>query len=76
MAQLLHSGGSRRETILAQEEYDTFGGLVFGALGAIPADGAQPELDVCGVHVKVQSILEHRLQSALVITPEPAEAEA
>ncbi len=58
------------------EEYDTFGGLVFGALGAIPADGAQPELDVCGVHVKVQSILEHRLQSALVITPEPAEAEA
>ena len=58
------------------EEYDTFGGRVFGARGAIPADGAQPELDVCGVHVKVQSILEHRLQSALVITPEPAEAEA
>ena len=57
------------------EEYDTFGGLVFGALGAIPADGAQPELDVCGVHVKVQSILDHRLQSALVITPEPVAAE-
>ena len=30
---------------LPEEDYDTFGGMVFGALGAIPDDGATPEVE-------------------------------
>ena len=60
---------------LPLEEYDTFGGLVFGALGAIPMDGAQPEVDVCGLHVKVQLIRDHRIQRALVCRLEPQNGE-
>lgn len=56
---------------LPLEEYDTFGGLVFGALGTIPGDGAQPEVEVCGLHVKVQLIQDHRIQRALVCLLEP-----
>lgn len=56
-------------------EYDTFGGLVFGALGAIPDDGAQPEVEVCGLQVKVQKILDHRIHRALVcLLEQPREA--
>ncbi len=51
---------------LPVEDYDTFGGLVFGAIGAIPDDGSQPELDVAGLHVKVQKILDHRIERAVV----------
>ena len=56
---------------LPLEEYDTFGGLVFGALGTIPGDGAQPEVEVCGLHVKVQLLQDHRIQRALVCLLEP-----
>lgn len=63
------------DVTLPLEEYDTFGGLVFGALGAIPMDGAQPEVDVCGLHVKVQLIRDHRIQRALVCRLEPQNGE-
>ena len=56
---------------LPLEEYDTFGGLVFGALGAIPNDGAQPELEAYGLQVKVQLIQDHRVQRAVVCLLDP-----
>lgn len=51
---------------LPTDEYETFGGFVFGYLGTIPADGSRLEIDVCGLHVKVLEIKEHRMERALV----------
>jgi len=48
------------------EEYDTFGGFVFGMLGTIPADGATPELDILNLHIKVLSVKDHRMEKAIV----------
>lgn len=54
---------------LPTEEYDTFGGLVFGALGSIPDDGVQVEVDAFGMHVRVLEIRDHRVERALVCIP-------
>lgn len=52
---------------LSNEEYDTFTGLVFSELGAIPDDGAcDVALDVCGLHIRVQEIRDHQVERALV----------
>ena len=48
------------------EEYDTLGGLVFSQLSVIPEDGSTLEVDVCGLHVKVEEIAERRVEWALV----------
>lgn len=52
--------------LLPDEEYDTFGGLVFGLLGTIPNDGSTPELEEYGLTIKVKKIKERRLESAVV----------
>ena len=36
----------------AEEEYDTFAGLVFGLLGYIPDDGSTPELEEFGLVIR------------------------
>jgi len=48
------------------DEYDTFGGFVFGMLGTVPADGSTTELDVLNLHIKVTSIKDHRMERAVV----------
>lgn len=63
------------DVTLPEEDYDTFGGFVFGILGTIPDDGATPEIEEYGLLIKVQSIKDHRLESALVCITEKAEAE-
>lgn len=57
---------------LPEDEYDTFGGLVFGILGAIPDDGSTPQLEEYGLAIRVTEIHEHRLESALVSLTEAA----
>ena len=52
--------------LLPYEEYDTFGGLVFGLLGTIPSDGSTPELEEYGLIIKVKKIKDRRLESAVV----------
>lgn len=52
--------------LLPDEEYDTFGGLVFGLLGTIPSDGNTPELEEYGLTIKVTKIRDRRLASAVV----------
>lgn len=52
--------------MLPEEDYDTFGGFVFGILGTIPDDGTTPEIEDYGLLIKIQSIKDHRLESALV----------
>jgi putative hemolysin len=49
-----------------EELYDTLGGLVFSQLSVIPEDGAHPEVEVYGLHIKVESLVDRRVEWALV----------
>ncbi len=51
---------------LSTEEYDTFNGLIFNALGSIPEDGADIELEVAGLQVKVTEIVDHQVETAVI----------
>ena len=53
------------------EEYGTLGGMVFSCFNTIPEDGSTPEVDVYGLHIKVETIEERRLESALISILEP-----
>ncbi len=57
---------------LPTEEYETFGGLVFGILGAVPDDGSTPEVEEYGLVIKVTKIAGHRLESAVVYLTQDA----
>ncbi len=48
------------------EDYDTIGGLIFSQFTLIPEDGAHPEMDVHGLHIVVEKIEDHRIETALV----------
>lgn len=48
------------------DDYDTFGGFVFGLLGTIPSDGSTPELEEYGLTIKITKIQKRRLESAVV----------
>jgi len=48
------------------DEYTTLGGLIFTQLSQIPDDGSQPELDVKGLHIKVDKLNDRRIESAYV----------
>ncbi|MGI5986306.1 MAG: hemolysin family protein [Oscillospiraceae bacterium] len=48
------------------DEYDTFGGLIFGALGVIPEDGSNFEIETSGLIIKVIEISDHRVKKAIV----------
>lgn len=56
----------RLNVTLPIEEYDTFGGFVFGSYGSIPDDGSEFEIDILSLHIKVIEIKEHRLEKAIV----------
>lgn len=59
-----------------EEDYDTFGGLIFSQFTTIPEDGSTPELDCCGLHIRVEKLEEHRIETALVTKlPETEQAE-
>ena len=49
-----------------EEDYDTFGGLIFSQFTIIPEDGSQPEVDCHGLHIVVEKIEDHRVEKALV----------
>ena len=51
---------------LPLDEYETFGGYVFGSYGAIPDDGASFELETDVLHIKVLEIKAHRIEKAIV----------
>lgn len=51
---------------LPEEDYETFGGFVFGMLETIPEDGSTPEIEVFGMNIKVTEIRDRRIESALV----------
>ncbi|MBQ2954750.1 MAG: HlyC/CorC family transporter [Clostridia bacterium] len=53
-------------TLPLEEDYDTLGGLIFSQFTTIPEDGSTPEMQCFGLHIKVESIDEHRVEWATV----------
>lgn len=51
---------------LESEEYDTFNGLIFGTLGAVPPDGSTVEIEAAGLLIKVTAIRNHQVEAAMV----------
>lgn len=45
---------------------DTLGGLVFAQLSVIPDNGSRPVVDALGLHIKVESLCDRRVEWALV----------
>lgn len=56
------------------EDYDTLGGLIFSQFTTIPQDGCTPDLDCFGLHIHVEKLEDHRVETALV-TKLPTEEE-
>ena len=57
---------------IESDTYDTFNGLVFDALGTIPGDGAQAEVETDALVIKVTEIRDHQVESAIVRLRQPA----
>ena len=51
---------------LPVEEYDTFGGYVFGELGSVPEDGSRFEMDTEDLHIRVFRVRDHRIEGSIV----------
>jgi len=61
--------------LLPEDDYDTFGGFVFGVLGTIPEDGSTPEVEDSGLVIKVTDIHDRRMESAVAYLSEDASRE-
>ncbi len=72
---LLDEVSTQLGIILPEDEYDTFGGFVFGMLGYVPEDGSTPELEGYNLHIKVVKIKDHQLEKAVVCHMQKAEAD-
>lgn len=57
---------------LVNEDYDTFNGLIFGALGAVPPDGSTAEIETAGLIIKITEIRNHQVKTAVVCLEQPA----
>ena len=58
------------------QSFDTFNGLVFGALDTIPEDGTTLEVETAGLTIQVTKIRNHQAAEALVRLHTPAEPTA
>lgn len=56
---------------LPDDDYDTFNGLIFSALGAIPSDGTTTEVETEGMIIKVTEIHNHQVETAVVCLEDP-----
>ena len=54
------------------EKYDTFNGLVFGALAVIPPDGSTVDVETAGLIIRVTQIRDHQVETALVCLENPS----
>ena len=54
------------------DEYETLGGMVFSCLTSIPQDGSKISVEVNGLHIQVEQIIERRIEKALVSKIQPA----
>ena len=60
-----------------EEESETLGGLVYAQLSVIPEDGSHPEVEIYGLHIRVEELSERRVEWATVtkLSPPPEEEE-
>ena len=49
-----------------ERDYDTLGGLIFSQLSVIPENGSHPVVDAMGLHIRVEKLLDRRVEWALV----------
>lgn len=49
-----------------EEEAETLGGLVFAQLSVIPEDGSHPEVELYGLHIRVEELSDRRVEWATV----------
>ncbi len=61
---------------IASEDYDTFGGFVFAALGEIPEDGTTCDVTAEGLLITVTDIRDHQMEAAIVTVLQPADEAA
>lgn len=57
------------------EDFDTFNGLIFGAMATIPEDGSTIEVETAGLIIRVTEIRNHQVVTALVCLAEPQNRE-
>lgn len=57
------------------EEAETLGGLVYAQLSVIPEDGSHPEVDIYGLHIRVEELSERRVEWATVTKLHPLPTE-
>ena len=62
----LEKVGEELELSFDAEECDTFGGYIFGLLGAVPDDGTTLELETDDLKIQVVSVEDHRIESTVV----------
>ncbi|WP_243200737.1 hemolysin family protein [Lawsonibacter celer] len=55
------------------EESETLSGLVLAQLPMIPENGSHPEVDAYGLHIRVETLADHRVEWALVSRLPPEE---
>lgn len=51
---------------LPKEDFNTFNGLIFAALGKVPEDGSTIEVKIAGLLIKVTEIRDHKVEKAIV----------
>lgn len=51
---------------IPDDEYDTFGGFIFGCLGSIPDDGSYFEIEANGMKISVDDVKDHCVVNAFV----------
>lgn len=58
--------------VFDNEEYGTFTGLIFDALGEVPKDGAQSiDIEIGALHIHISEIEEHQIAKATICLTEP-----
>lgn len=63
---LLRDVAKNLGVVMPEEEYDIFGGMIFGEYGAIPEDGSEFDAEIGELKIKVTEIREHRIRKATV----------
>ena len=66
-------GKNDKDGLLIMAHFDTLGGMVFNQLTTIPKDGSHPEVDLYGLHILVEKLEDHRIETALVSKTDIAE---
>lgn len=58
--------GAALDMTFDTEECDTFGGYLFGLLGAVPDDGETPDIETDALTIHIECVEDHCIESAVV----------